>query len=139
MYTVLRAFLPNERAWVFRWIFQTVLPRLLGRTYMLRVNKVIITDGDANETAQLDNAIEKHFPSVCRVRGCGWYIVDRGWKRVCPSYRAVRRGPNRKTFKVVRNVLKAWIYTWMKADVEKEEKYKISKALMLAYLEHPDL
>lgn len=109
-----------------------VLPRLLGSTYMHRV-KVIITDGDAQETAQLDNAIEKHFPSVCCVR-CGWHIVDRGWKQVCPS-------SNRKLFKVVRNVLKAWIYTWMKADaaVETEEEYKISKALMFAYLGHPDL
>jgi hypothetical protein len=30
MFVVLRAFLPNERAWVFRWMFQTVMPRLLG-------------------------------------------------------------------------------------------------------------
>ncbi len=29
MFTVIRAFLPNERAWVFRWLFQTVMPSLL--------------------------------------------------------------------------------------------------------------
>jgi hypothetical protein len=135
MFVVLRAFLPNERAWVFRWMFQTVMPRLLGK-YISRV-KCIITDGDSQETSQLDMAIENQFPNVCRVR-CGWHIIDRGWKRVCPSSRAVRSGPNRRKFKVVRKLLKAWLYSWMKQECETEEEYKISKALLIAYLGHSD-
>jgi hypothetical protein len=135
MFVVLRAFLPNERAWVFRWMFQTVMPRLLG-PYLSRV-KCIVTDGDSQETSQLDMAIENLFPNVCRVR-CGWHIIDRGWKRVCPSSRAVRRGPNRRKFKLVRKLLKAWLYSWMKQDCETEQEYMISKALLIAYLGSPD-
>ena len=66
---IIHAFLPNERAWVFRWIFQTVMPALLGKDYIGRVN-VTITDGDACDTSQLDIDIAKHFPNVCCVQ-CG--------------------------------------------------------------------
>ena len=83
MFSIIRAFLPNERAWVFSWLFQTVMPTLLGKDYIARV-KVIITDGDLQETSQLDIAIVMHFQNVHRVR-CGWHTVDRGWKRLCPS------------------------------------------------------
>ena len=31
MFTILRAYLPNERSWVFRWVFSTVLPKLFPR------------------------------------------------------------------------------------------------------------
>jgi hypothetical protein len=35
MFSVIRAlFLPNERAWVFRWIFRTAMPVLLGKDYI---------------------------------------------------------------------------------------------------------
>lgn len=133
MFSIIRAFLPNERAWVFRWLFQTVMPTLLGKDCISRV-KVIITDGDSQETSQLDIAIAMHFQNVCRVR-CGWHIVDRGWKRVCPTSRAVSR-PNQPAFKVITIQLKAWLYSWMLPCCETEEEYKISKALLGAYLRH---
>lgn len=135
MFSVIRAFLPNERAWVFRWIFQTVMPALLGKEYIARV-KVIITDGDACETSQLDIAILKNFPSVCRVR-CGWHIVDRGWKKHCPGVRSVSL-PNQPAFALICNQIKAWIYSWMTPRCETEEEYKISKSLLCAYLRHSD-
>jgi len=135
MFSVIRAFLPNERAWVFRWIFQTVMPALLGKDYIGRVN-VIITDGDACETSQLDIAITKHFPNVCRVR-CGWHIVDRGWRKHCPGTRSVSL-PNQAAFASISNQIKAWIYSWMSPRCETEEEYKISKSLLCAYLRHSD-
>ena len=55
-FTVLRAFLPNNQAWVFKWLFQTVFPTLLGMDALARI-AVFITDGDSQETSQLDNAI----------------------------------------------------------------------------------
>ncbi len=33
MITVLRAFLPNEQAWVFCWLFRTVMPIFLGQNF----------------------------------------------------------------------------------------------------------
>jgi MULE transposase domain len=134
MFTVLRAYLPNERAWVFRWLFQTVMPTLLGKDGMKRV-KVIVTDGDSQETSQLDIAISLHFGDVCRVR-CGWHIVDRGWLRVCPGPRSVARHKE-KAFKAITNQIKAWLYSWMQPACETEEEYKISKALLGGFLRHP--
>ena len=48
MFTVLRAFLPNEQAWVFRWIFSVVLPKIFGLSKLKNV-KLIISDGDSQE------------------------------------------------------------------------------------------
>ena len=41
----LRVFLPNERRWVFRWIFNVVLHKLFPLSVLHRV-KLIISDGD---------------------------------------------------------------------------------------------
>ena len=67
MVTVLRVFLLNEQSWVFRWLFQIVFPHFLGSDCIQRI-QVIVTDGDSQETSQLDVAIEprshKLKPSV---------------------------------------------------------------------------
>ena len=136
LFSVIRAFLPNERAWVFRWIFQTVMPVLLGKDYIGRVN-VIMTDGDAFETSQLDIAIAKHFPNVCRVR-CGWHIVDRGWKKHCPGIRLVSLLNQVSLASSICNQIKAWMYSWMSPRCETVKEYKISKALLCGYLCHND-
>ena len=78
MFTVLRAFLPSEQAWAFQWLFNTVFPQLLGKKTLSDV-KLMVTDGDAQETSQLDYAIKRHFPQVYRQR-CVWHVVDRSWK-----------------------------------------------------------
>ena len=75
-FTVTRAFLPNERAWLFCYLFQTEMPALLGRDFVGRV-KVIVTDGDSQETSQLDIAIALHLSMfvVCNVAGMLWTVV----------------------------------------------------------------
>jgi hypothetical protein len=60
MFIVLRAFLPNEQSWSYKWFFQTVLPALLGKDVLKRI-KIIVTDGDSQETSQLDDAIALFF------------------------------------------------------------------------------
>ncbi len=56
------AYLPNQGMWTFHWIFQTVIPALLGQD--IKCTKMIITDGDSQEITQLDNAILWVFPQV---------------------------------------------------------------------------
>ena len=77
VFTFLRAFLPNQQMWVFRWVFCVLLPKMYGKRLLSKV-QVVITDGDSQEFSQLDNAIKSFFPQVKRVR-CGWHIVNRGW------------------------------------------------------------
>jgi len=54
-FTVLCAYLPNERMWTFHWIFQTVFPALLRQD--IKCTTMIITDGDSQEITQLGNVI----------------------------------------------------------------------------------
>ena len=76
MFTILRAFLPNQRSWVFGWIFNHVLPTMYSRDTLNNV-KVILSDGDSQEYHQIDIAINRFMPDVERVR-CSWHVIDRG-------------------------------------------------------------
>ena len=82
MFTLLRAYLPNQRAWIFRWVFSIVLPHLIPQ-HVLKRTTLAISDGYYQEYTQLDAAIATHLPQCVRGR-CGWHIVDRGWKTHCP-------------------------------------------------------
>jgi hypothetical protein len=50
-FVFLRAFIPNETAWMFKWLFGNVMPTLLGEDLLRRV-RMVITDGDSQETSQ---------------------------------------------------------------------------------------
>ena len=75
-FTVLWALLPNQQKWVFRWVFCSLLPSLYDKETLSRI-KLFITDGDAQEIAQLNDAIDMFFPQVQRMR-CGWHIIRQG-------------------------------------------------------------
>jgi hypothetical protein len=77
MSIILRAFLPNEQSWSYKWFFHTVLPALLGKDVLERI-KMIVTDGDSQEISQLDDAITMFFPEGIR---CSWHIINRGWHK----------------------------------------------------------
>ena len=57
IFIILREFLPNERAWIFQWIFKIVRPTLFSR-YLLPQVKAIITHGCPQEFMQIDMARE---------------------------------------------------------------------------------
>ena len=79
MFPIARAYVPNQKRWVFRYIFEYAFPRLVGREVLTMV-QVIVTDGDSNETQQLDESLEKYYCNAKRIR-CGWHLVDRNlWK-----------------------------------------------------------
>ena len=82
-FTFLRAFLPNEQLWVFNWIFTQVLPKMFDS--IMQDVKLIISDGDSQEMAAIDNAISMHYPKARRAR-CGWHIIDRGWHNHMMGY-----------------------------------------------------
>ena len=73
LFIILRAFLPNERAWVFQWIFTIVLPTLFPR-YLLYQVKAITTDGRTQELIQINIAREMYFKNFLRIR-CGVHLV----------------------------------------------------------------
>jgi hypothetical protein len=111
---VLRVWAPNERAWMFRWMFQTALPSLVGKDTCQQV-RLIITDGDSMEFTQLDYAIDAVFTNAKR-RRCGWHILKK-------FDDGVGVGRN-ETHKKITDLLKNWIYHFMK-EVETVEEYKM--------------
>ena len=50
-FTPLRAFLPSECRWGFRWIWGTAIPTLLGRDNLSR-DQLVLSDGDAKFVAR---------------------------------------------------------------------------------------
>jgi hypothetical protein len=55
-----RSFAPNERSWLFPWLFQEALPLLLG-VQTLQLVKLVMTDGDSKVMSQVDYAIATYF------------------------------------------------------------------------------
>jgi hypothetical protein len=151
----LTIFLPHEQASSFRWAFQSVLPKLLG-SHSLKQIRVIITDGDSQETSQVDmlreavnaasredrralvqinvnTSISSALNTSLRVR-CGWHIVEKGFARQCPKKHSVAK-PKHAKFEKLERTVKAWIYSWMKpGNCESKVEYDISKALLTEYL-----
>jgi hypothetical protein len=78
---VVQCFAPNERSWLFHWLFQEALPVLLG-AQTLQLVKLVMTDGDSQEMTQVNYAIATYFVNaVCS--HCGWHLVHQGWRQEC--------------------------------------------------------
>jgi hypothetical protein len=139
MFTILRAFLPNQCAWVFRWLFQNVFPRMFGKEVLSNIT-TIITDGDAQETSQLDLAIKLVFPQVFRVR-CVWHIVDRGMSNYFPKPLA-RKNVDIDLYnkwEKMRVIVRRWLFSWSDDRCETHEEFLLSKALFLNYIQSDEV
>ena len=153
MFTVLRAFLANEQAWSFKWLFQSVFPVLLGQRYLNDV-KIVLGDGDPQQISQLEDAIDKHFTNVYRTR-CSWHIIDRGWtkkvdlklggkssRKRAPYMKGKPRkksAPLTEINKVARKVYR-WLFSWAQAGhCETLEEFVVSKALLVSFVESKEV
>jgi MULE transposase domain/SWIM zinc finger len=129
VFVAVRAFLPNERCWTFRWLFQKVFIQLLG-TAMQRCN-MIITDGDSQEIRTLDSSLEDdstqmYYRNVHRQRCC-WHLISRTWQRYLPKF------PGWKA-QVCTNI-RQWLYSFCESNaVESQSEYDISRALLREYI-----
>ena len=149
MFFVLRAFLPSEQSWAYKWLFQTVFPVLIGKEVLQKIS-IIVTDGDSQEITQLEDAVNKFCPTVKRIR-CSWHIIDRGWhkkvkvplgghsRRKRPPHlkgQKRRAGPAlTETNKTARTIYR-WLFSWAQPSYcENEEEYKVSKALFLKFVQ----
>ena len=153
MFTVLRAFLPNEQAWSFKWLFQVVFPSLLGEDYLNDV-RIVLGDGDPQQISQLEDAIDKFFPNVYRAR-CSWHIIDRGWaskvqlkmggksrkKRPLHLKGKARKQPEplSELNRVARKLYR-WMFSWAQANYcESLEEFQVSKALFLSFAQSKEV
>ncbi len=128
----LRVFLPNQKAYSFRWVFQVILPVLLGQQ-TLKDTEYVISDGDNQECQQLDGAIDLYLPNARRGR-CGWHIVVKGIARHCPPKKALHCKYHAR-YEHFLNYVKKWIFSWMQPGFcETEQEYDVSKALLMDFI-----
>ena len=78
MVNILRAFIPNQRNWAFKFLFWNLFPTL-SESYTLYCFRFIIIDGDGCGCGcnQMHAAIKMFMSNTTRVRR-GWHIIDRG-------------------------------------------------------------
>ena len=111
MFIIIRAFLLNERVWIFLWFFTIVLLPLFPYFILSHV-KAITTDGYPQEFIQIDMARGINFKNTLRIR-CGFYLVRMDW-----TYHVIKKNCYASSVGVfydnVCNHLKAWIYSWIK-------------------------
>jgi hypothetical protein len=136
-FTIVRAYIPNEQAWVFRWILSHALPQLLGVESLKRV-VVIMSDGDSTEISQINHLIDELCPHVHRLR-CGWHLVDRGWDRLIYHIPKDPFQSKFRMFETTRRILFTWSYSWMTSICESKEEYDLSRQLFHRFLESPEL
>ena len=153
MFIVLCAFLPCEKSWAYRWLFQTVMPKLLDNNALSRV-KAAVSDGDSQEIGQLCAAIYRFFPEAFRIR-CGWHIVDRGWDRIVKlplggytkrkraahlTGRARKKPPPLTLANRVARIIYRWIFSWCRPGycITRDE-FLISYALFLDFIGSKDV
>lgn len=143
--------LPDQKRFSFRWVFQHALKMLLPLHVRLRV-RFIMKDGDPQQRNEILRSLLSVFPNAIE-GSCGWHIgmfihsifslsnglthtlllvVDRGWHshiRACIA-KAYRPHWN----KIVKKI-HTWIYSWMKPGfVEDPDEYEISKALLIRFI-----
>ena len=103
------------------------MPKLLG-PFLTNV-QLCLTDGDSQETGQLDAAIDACWHC------CTFHIITKKWddnvnKRVSSSLSC-----NRAQRDEMRKLLQSWQYSWTDERCETREEMDLSISLFLAYLE----
>jgi len=63
VFTPVRAFLPSECKWVFKWMFETAIPELLGNDALGRT-QLMLSDGDSNIYNSFDSVQKKLYPNA---------------------------------------------------------------------------
>lgn len=81
---------------------------------------IMITDGDSQETNQLDTAIQDFFPHVYRSR-CGYHLNKNNWEKNGPKIAKTDEKYNSCSLQT--NVISDWIYSLMKPTCETELQY----------------
>jgi hypothetical protein len=96
---------------------------------------MVVTDGDSQETSQLDMAMKKHFPQAIRGR-CIWHIVKRGMNKYFPKPLCRKNADYDlyRKWEVVKADVQNWIWSWSDSRCETKEEFQLSKDLFIKYL-----
>lgn len=128
----LRGWLPNQKRFSFRWVFQYGI-RALGLDEYFKYTELIMKDGDPQQHNEI-KAVMTEYLAQAFDASCGWHLVEQGCNRNCPGKTSVPKEKEKKWEHFLRHV-KNWIYSWMKPGYcENEDEYRISSELLFRYI-----
>lgn len=128
----LRGWLPNQKRFSFRWVFQYGI-RALGLDEYFKYTELIMKDGDSQQHNEI-KAVMTEYLAQAFDASCGWHLVEQGCNRNCPGKTSVPKEKEKKWEHFLRHV-KNWIYSWMKPGYcENEDEYRISSELLFRYI-----
>jgi hypothetical protein len=130
----LRAWLPDQRRYSFRWVFQHVLTGLVPQEFFLRT-RLVMSDGDRQQQQEIETAIRDYMPNA-KLGSCGWHIVDRGWRRNGPTTNIFPGTHKKRQVNDLFKVVRRWIYSWMSPGYcENEDEFRVSARLLNEYID----
>ena len=72
---VLWLWIPNQKAWIFKYVLLVVISKSFGHSVCSRV-QAFITDGDPQLISMIDLAIKKIYVNAVQL-ACGCHLIDR--------------------------------------------------------------
>jgi hypothetical protein len=136
IFVIARGNLPNERAFVFKWLFDEALPALFSSKVLNRVC-LIISDGDSQEITQIVASVSQggSLQNALRLQ-CVFHIVDRSWdSKVYSIPKPIKKEKSKnRVFEPIRKLLMHWMYSWCTSATETEEEYKFPRTLLREYM-----
>jgi len=122
---LLCAFLPSLSGWVFHWIFQDVLPPLLGKENLQKL-RLVTTDEDTFCINAFLSLKDHHYMN-CLIRLCKWHKVNRNYTTKVMKW--CQSDADRSFVGQVAN----WMYSFTK-EVETLEEETESKNALLQFV-----
>jgi len=128
----LKAWIPNQRRFSFRWVFKYGMESL-GLHHYFKYTELIMKDGDPQQHNEIQNFMVEYLTNAFD-GACGWHLVRQGCLRDCPGKTAAGKENAEKWEQFLTHV-KNWLYSWMRPGYcETEDEYKISKELLFRYI-----
>ena len=131
---VLRLWIPNQKEWMFKYVLNIVIPKLLGDRYCKRV-KAICTDGDQFLIRMVNLSISTVYTNAVRIP-CAWHIIDRPMVAARARF-SPRSNVSNYFIEWFCRLLRGWLFTWMRPSggIYTKEEYLVSRSLLLAFLD----
>lgn len=124
--------IPNQRRFSFRWVFQHVFPNMVPKKFRDRV-RLIMADGDLQQRNEILRSTKNVFVNAV-FGSCGYHIVGLGFMRNGPSASRVA-SPFQDRWRNVYKRVQAWCYSWMKPGYcEDEDEFRVSKHLLIRFV-----
>ena len=106
---VLRLWIPNQKEWMFKYVLNVVIPKLLGDRYCQSV-KAICTDGDPFLIRMVNLSISTMYTNAVRIP-CAWHIIDRPMVAARSRF-SPRKSVSNYFIEWFCRLLRGWLFTW---------------------------